>query len=212
MQQPAPSQPSPDTPSFAGLLAALATPPADAADRYWSNAEPTEEVATLSYERALRTHVRYRMADRGNAAVPKAGGTTTSEALGGLKTESAEAVSALAPVAGKAIHIEPRRDLRPASVTVRLSKGECAQLRQRADEAGLTVSAYLRSCTFEVDALRAQVKAALEEMKAAKKGSEGAREQGSSGVEQRGIDGVRLARVLVRVGRLCVGLCLRKTA
>jgi hypothetical protein len=50
-------------------------------------------------------------------------------------------------------------------VTVRLSKAECASLHQRAAEAGLTVSAYLRSCTIEAEALRAEVKTALAELR-----------------------------------------------
>ena len=49
------------------------------------------------------------------------------------------------------------RNLKSASITIRLSKAECAQLRRRAAEAGLTVSAYLRSCTFEAESLRAEV-------------------------------------------------------
>jgi len=36
---------------------------------------------------------------------------------------------------------------------------------QAGREAGLTVSAYLRSCTFEAEALRAQVKEALAELR-----------------------------------------------
>jgi hypothetical protein len=58
-------------------------------------------------------------------------------------------------------------DLRSVSVTIRLSKAECARLHEHAAEAGVTVSAYLRSCTFEAEALRAEVKAALAELKAA---------------------------------------------
>jgi hypothetical protein len=42
-----------------------------------------------------------------------------------------------------------------------MSKAECAQLHRRAAEAGLTVSAYLRSCTFEAESLRAMVKDTL---------------------------------------------------
>jgi hypothetical protein len=38
-------------------------------------------------------------------------------------------------------------------------------LRQRAAEAGLTISAYLRSCAFEVETLRAQVKQTIAEMR-----------------------------------------------
>jgi hypothetical protein len=52
-----------------------------------------------------------------------------------------------------------------ASITVRLSKAECAQLHERAAEAGLTVSAYLRSCTCEVEALRSQVKETLAQLR-----------------------------------------------
>ena len=47
------------------------------------------------------------------------------------------------------LHVE--RELRTASVTIRLSTAECARLHQRAAEAGLTVSAYLRSCMLEAE-------------------------------------------------------------
>ena len=57
---------------------------------------------------------------------------------------------------------------RTASITIRLSEAECAQLRQRAAESGLTVSAYLRSCTLEVESLRAQVKDTLAQLRAPK--------------------------------------------
>jgi predicted DNA binding CopG/RHH family protein len=57
------------------------------------------------------------------------------------------------------------RNLKDASITIRLSKSECAQLRRRAAEAGLTVSAYLRSCTFEAESLRAMVKETLAQLK-----------------------------------------------
>lgn len=43
-------------------------------------------------------------------------------------------------------------------ITLRMSAAECEQLRDRAAEAGLSVSAYLRSCAFEVESLRLQVK------------------------------------------------------
>src|ERR1700677_3463737 len=52
-----------------------------------------------------------------------------------------------------------------------LSRAECARLHQRAAEAGLTVSAYLRSCMVEAEALRAQVKQALAELKERAEGS-----------------------------------------
>ncbi len=52
-----------------------------------------------------------------------------------------------------------------ASVTVRLTSAEDERLRQRAVEAGMTISAYLRSCAFEVETLRAQVKQTIAEMR-----------------------------------------------
>jgi hypothetical protein len=54
-----------------------------------------------------------------------------------------------------------------ASVTIRLTRGECDQLHERAAAAGMTISAYIRSCTFEVEALRAQVKEALAQFNSA---------------------------------------------
>ena len=59
----------------------------------------------------------------------------------------------------------PVPELKRASITIRLSKVECEQLHKRATEAGLTVSAYLRSCTFEAEALRAQVKQVLADLR-----------------------------------------------
>jgi hypothetical protein len=70
MQQLAPSQSSSSLCSFAGLLAALASPspspPSDAADDapLWNSSDFGEDVATLSYERALRADARYRPLDR----------------------------------------------------------------------------------------------------------------------------------------------------
>ena len=59
------------------------------------------------------------------------------------------------------------RDLKCASITIRLSEAECAQLRQRAAEAGLTISAYLRSCTFEAESLRALVRDTMAQLRTA---------------------------------------------
>jgi hypothetical protein len=57
------------------------------------------------------------------------------------------------------------RNLKDSSITIRMSKAECAQLHRRAAEAGLTVSAYLRSCTFEAESLRAMVKDTLAQLR-----------------------------------------------
>jgi len=56
---------------------------------------------------------------------------------------------------------------RSTIVTLRLSHAESAQLHERATEAGLTVSAYLRSCVFEVEGLRTQVREALSQFRSA---------------------------------------------
>ena len=53
-----------------------------------------------------------------------------------------------------------------------MSKAECAQLHRRAAEAGLTVSAYLRSCTFEAESLRAMVKEAMAQLRSAAAGQQ----------------------------------------
>jgi predicted HicB family RNase H-like nuclease len=51
-----------------------------------------------------------------------------------------------------------------ASITLRVAAEEYEQLQERAAAAHLSVSAYIRSCIFEAESLRAQVKAALVQM------------------------------------------------
>jgi len=147
--------------NFAGLFAALAAakppelPP-------WNDAELPQDVATLSYERALRLHARYKPEDPDCAGITRhpdgAGEVAQSETperpqiRGQQKRPTADV-----PM------IE--RDRKCASVTIRMSHAECVQLRERAAEAGLTISAYMRSCTFEAETLRAQVKEALMELR-----------------------------------------------
>jgi len=223
MQQPATSQPSPSLSSFAGLLATLASPapqsdaPADAL--LWDSSNLDEDVATLSYERALRAHARYRPLDRDLDrdsdrvdAVRTPAGDRGSDA----RTDAPGEIDA----AGAPVTVDgapdwqtvaaPDRDLRSASVTIRLSRAECARLHQRAAEAGLTVSAYLRSCAVEAESLRVQVKQALAELKAGSKPPQqaqiacrgprqGAREQGSTKPERRNFFG--WIRWLARRGR-----------
>jgi hypothetical protein len=179
MQQPAPTQPSPNFSSFAGLLATIASPPPDTAEDspLWSSSDLGEDVATLSYERALRAHARYRPTNRGDGLpMPSDDLGIGASADAAIKTDAAGAIdaagAAVAADAAPALRsaVAPDRDLRSASVTVRISKAECARLHQRAAEAGLTLSAYLRSCALEAETLRAQVKQALAEMKAGTEG------------------------------------------
>jgi len=194
MQQSSPTQPSPSLSDFAGLLATLASPPPEAAEDapLWNTSDLGEDVATLSYENALSAHARYRPLDRGvdngaNDQVEWPLPLRNARAASGIEAAIKGAEADAAPLASR--EIVPDRDLRSASVTIRLSKAECAQLRQRAAEAGMTVSAYLRSCALEAEVLRAQVKQALAELKAGSKtaeepGSRGAREPKNAGWRQ----------------------------
>jgi predicted DNA binding CopG/RHH family protein len=231
MPQPAPSPPSSNPTSFAGLLASFAAPgqkkpPArdlgreTARDRARDRARDPDgledDVATLSYERALRAHARYHapeeaLGSAGLAAAeipafahpepalpgpalpeptlpepsfaeplrifeadPMLPGEAPASADGQAETNSAAQFAAdagqnmagQAHPAGLDLPAGLDRNLKTASITIRLSPSECAQLRRRAAEAGLTVSAYLRSCTFETEALRALVKDTLAKMRA----------------------------------------------
>ncbi len=183
MQQPAASTPSPTTPNFAGLLAALAAPAPPPADHpsSWKDDDLAADVATLSYEHALRAHARYKPSNSDAWLKPQptgsiAGGTAPPDApavSGAMPTQPAAAAwnaDGSADQQAPAQHSQPTAPDSPrklASVTIRMTGEECAQLHQRAAEAGLTVSAYLRSCTFEAEALRAEVKETLARLRAA---------------------------------------------
>jgi hypothetical protein len=160
----APSSPRPDStgsgsPDFAGVLSAFSISASDAGERIQdfdcvseADEEASEdEAALLSYERALRARARYAPAE---GQTPATGLKTIKEAGGAPSENSAQVTS-------------EEQNRKTASVTIRMSQAECAQLKTRAAEAGLTISAYLRSCTFEAEALRAQVKQALAELRAA---------------------------------------------
>ncbi len=145
--------PAASSATFARLLASLTAPKQSS----WptSGGLPTnldgleDDVATLSYERALQAHARYKPA--------------IADPVSEIEPPPCAISEGVAP----APQSQPKPGGKRASVTVRMSEGECAQLQQRAAEAGMTVSAYLRSCTFEAESLRAQVKQALAELRAA---------------------------------------------
>lgn len=140
-------------PTFAGLLASLTLPkkpiiPLD---------ELEPDVATLTYESALRTHARYRTDPIPDLDCPPPKPIEKMPAAdAALKPESPSPAGALTSL---------EQSRKRSSITIRLTHSECAQLHQRAAEAGLTVSAYLRSCTVEVESLRAQVKQALADLR-----------------------------------------------
>jgi hypothetical protein len=143
----------------------------------WIDDGLEDDVATLSYERALQAHARPRLADASDYALTQAAapqsirnrgsapqgaaafGKTKSSGTGVAAGEEAESETFQDQSAGF------EKNLKSASITIRLSKTECAQLRCRAVEAGLTLSGYMRSCTFEAESLRAQVKEALAQLR-----------------------------------------------
>jgi selenocysteine lyase/cysteine desulfurase len=140
-------------PAFASLLSALARSKQESLPP-WDDGDLAEDVATLSYERALQASAPYRPRDLDDRSLTQ----PTSAASG-----KATAASSLRGQNGDPAPSQ----LKSASITIRMSHAECEQLRRRASEAGLTVSAYLRSCTFEVEKLRAQVKDTLAQLRPA---------------------------------------------
>ena len=174
----------------------------------WNDDDLADDVATLSYERALRTHARYHASSAPTEQLPAGQPLTDQLLTGQSRTQTAdpepiglekpfslEEFLSEAGVAAPQAELRPavklksgknqdlaaksfpasdrpqttdcERNLKEASVTIRMSKAECAQLHQRAAEAGLTVSAYLRSCTFEAESLREMVKETLAQLRSA---------------------------------------------
>jgi hypothetical protein len=177
MQEPAATSPSPATFGFASLLASLTASAAESTPA-WGDDALADDVASLSYEQALRTHARLRS--------NQAGGTAPSQdnGCGDLRLQPSHpdppnsAMEATVPPSGpdRNAAAEPSLALdsavleqsrRAASITIRLSKAESAQLRARAAQAGLSISAYLRSCIFEAETLRMQVREALAQFRSA---------------------------------------------
>ncbi|MGA3346198.1 MAG: hypothetical protein ABSC76_15155 [Terracidiphilus sp.] len=197
MQQPTATTTSPVSSNFAELLAALAAPAQGPGtfgggslpavrkhSAAWSEDGLEDDIATLSYERALRTHARYRTSDQplvqgvdsrpigleqplaaDSAAAPK---PATCRSAGSERAGNPNPSANPDPDASRVRSSPFERNLKSASITIRMSKVECAQLHRRAADAGLSVSAYLRSCTFEAESLRAMVKDTLSELRLAK--------------------------------------------
>lgn len=165
-------EPHSETPSasFARLFSSLAAhhesrvPTGAEAARREANRdeESAGDADVLSYEGALRRPARFA-----SAGVLIPGSTTPQPEAAGTPARGAHPLPGTARVSedSTSAAADPEPGVRSASVTLRLSRAECAQLKRRAAEAGLTVSAYIRSCTFEADRLRAQVKQAVKELR-----------------------------------------------
>lgn len=182
------SEPSPTFSSFAGLLATLASPAHDTANfsakpssplrkstSAWSDDDLADDVATLSYESALKAHARYRYADQSLTQLPdpvpfcfeEVSPATSRPAPRVAAYPAPRSVASSEPASNRLPPAHFERDVKDSSITIRMSKAECAQLHRRAAEAGLTVSSYLRSCTFEAESLRAMVKDTLAQLRSA---------------------------------------------
>ncbi len=112
----------------------------------WDDTALADDVAIITYEQALRSQRR----------VPPTAALPENEVL-----------PLAAPPTPQTLPIVADKRRKTSSITIRLTAAEQAQLHERATAAQLSVSAYLRSCIFEAESLRAQVKEALSEMKAA---------------------------------------------
>ncbi len=130
--------------NFASLLESF-TSRAKKREGMWDDSALLDDVATISYEQALRSHRR----------VPA------------FAVRSADEVQSPFPVTPpQTTHAGKEKKRKTSSITIRLTAEEETQLHERAAAAQLSVSAYLRSCIFEAEALRTQVKQALAQMQA----------------------------------------------
>jgi hypothetical protein len=155
-----------DAESFAEMLTALAGSAGNSSDG-WDTSELREDVATISYEQALRMHRRVPVPQPVTPTAARLESRTSS------RIASPQSADAATPKGSKT-----------ASITIRLTQAEQAQLHKRAAEAQLSVSAYLRSCIFEAESLRAQVKQALSDMRAATASQQSQRSTGTEPVSE----------------------------
>jgi len=87
---------------------------------------------------------------------------------------------------------------RRSVVSVRLTELELAQLRERAFESGISVSAYMRSCVLDTEQLRAQVKQALAEMRGVRPAPASIPQPALSGMQSDGSSNSDWFRLLLR--------------
>ena len=163
---------------FAGILAALAVPPpagpvALEEEPDWTDDGLLDDVAVISQQNGSLSQMREPDADSRSVPTPEAA-ARTSQVRKQPRPERNENWHASSSAADKFVSSEVNapaknrraRELKQASITIRLSAQECARLKARAAESGLTISEYLRSCTLEAESLRAQVKDALARLRA----------------------------------------------
>ena len=144
MPEPAQAASQKNSGSFANLLASLTS---KLHSDPWDDDAMPDDVATITYEQALRA------------------GRSSQPASNPLPDRYAhQRYAASTPLAPAPKSSQSEKKHRTASITLRVTPEEQAQLHARAVAAELSVSAYLRSCVFEAEALRTQVKEALAQM------------------------------------------------
>lgn len=146
---PEPAQPAPPKApgSFANLLASFA---GKLHNDPWDDSALADDVTTISYEQALNA---------GHRDLPRS-------ATNSLLDDTPAPASIYSSVEKTLRNSGPKKP-KSASITIRVTAEEQAQLHQRANAAQLSVSAYLRSCIFEAESLRTQVKEAVAKMQSA---------------------------------------------
>jgi hypothetical protein len=135
--------------SFANFLATLTGKLQDE----WDNSALADDVATLTYDKALRQQCQ--------SGIPQ---LPADSLLDGTPQPSERRSCSKKELSQRS---RLNSTLKTASITIRLTAEEQAQLHERAAAAQLSVSAYLRSCIFEAEALRIQVREALSQLRAA---------------------------------------------
>lgn len=134
--------------SFADLLASIS---GKLRSDGWDDSALEDDVSTISYEQALRA------ARRGRVPVE-----TSNQKVAGDPDEGLEDSRRMVKTAASGKKVR-----KGASITIRVTAEEQSQLQERAAAARLSVSAYLRSCIYEAEALRAEVKGALAQLQSA---------------------------------------------
>jgi predicted DNA binding CopG/RHH family protein len=181
------------TPSadFAGLMAKMNSSGRSARSWLAEDAAPTmlDEIIPLSYEQALKKHARRpsvehtaekidrvasllaeNLAERRNHSTVHTEQSPANELAEGFATreidrDSKEFEQDTLSLNRASAQTAKATETKAASITLRMSEQEAIQVRKRAADAGLTISAYIRSCVCEAELLRAQVKSALIEIR-----------------------------------------------
>lgn len=178
---------------FAGLLAKMSSSERNARTWLAENDDPAmqDEIIPLSYEQALKKHARRptpaqtteridrvasllaeTLAERrehsaANVDQPKTIEPKKTFPASEIEWDSKEFQQDTLTLNTASVHVPVANETKAVSITLRMSQQEAAQVRKRAADAGLTMSAYIRSCVCEAELLRAQVKTALIEMRQA---------------------------------------------